>query len=243
VKPALLANKPRYPRNWCDLPIGEDIKVLLEGRLEELCRHFFGYHLVKLGDLSSQLELRSCPIKHVVSQSDQFNPACSLVSSSHQLPYAENSIDAFILAHELDFAQDPHQIIREVDRCIMANGHLIVIGFNPFSPAGLLKYLPINRNSVLHDARFFSHLRINDWLQLLGFEILDLQHMLCSELFFERKVNDQSRLQLWSQKHLPFFSSIYIIVAKKRVLPLSLIKTRWKAKPSFSALGASMRVR
>jgi SAM-dependent methyltransferase len=243
VKPALLANKPAYPRNWRDLPIGEDIKVLLEGRLEDLCRHFFGYHLVKLGDLSSQLELRSCPIKHVVTQTDRYNPVRSLVSSSHQLPFAENSIDAFILAHELDFAQDPHQIIREIDRCIMPNGHLVVIGFNPFSPAGLLKYLPINRHNVLHEARFFSHLRINDWLQLLGFEIVDLQHLMFSELFFERKVNDHSRFQLWSERYIPFLSSIYIIVAKKRVLPLSLIKTRWKAKPSFSPLGASIRVR
>jgi len=243
VKPALLANKPGYPRNWCELPIGEDIKTLLEGRLEELCRHFFGYHLVKLGDLSTQLALRSCPIKHVVTLTDQFNPACSLVSSSHQLPFAENSVDAFIVAHELDFAQDPHQIIREVDRCIMPNGHLVIIGFNPFSPAGLLKYLPINRHNVLHEARFFSHLRISDWLQLLGFEIVELEHLLFSELFFARKVNQQSRLQLWAQKYLPFLASIYIIVAKKRVLPLSLIKTRWKPKPSFSALGASMRVR
>lgn len=243
MKPALLANQLRYPRKWTDLPVGEDIKALTEQSLVEVSRQFFGYHMVKLGDLSSQLELSSCSIKHVVNQTRQPCEVSSIVSASHDLPYIENSIDAFVLSHELDFAQDPHQILREVDRCIMPNGYLVISGFNPFSIAGLLKYLPVQRDNILHDARFFSHLRITDWLQLLGFEIIDTQHLLFSSLLFERKLNQLSRWQLWGQKYLPFLGAMYIIVAKKRVLPLSPIKAKWKPKPNFSALGASMPMR
>ena len=87
-------------------------------------------------------------------------------------------VDAFCLAHELDFAKDPHQILREVDRTIMPNGYVVITGFNPFSLCGLFKYLPINKGSVLHDARFFSCARVKDWLQLLGFEIVDVKSLI-----------------------------------------------------------------
>ena len=140
-----------------------------------------------------------------------------------------------------DFAQDPHQILREVDRVMMPNGQVAIVGFNPFSLAGVLKFLPINPKQILHDARFFSAMRIKDWLHLLGFEVMEHQHLVFSELFFERKVDADSRWQIWCQKYLPIFSSLYVIVAKKRVMPLSLIKPKWKPKPNFSVVGASMR--
>lgn len=242
MKPAFSGNKPKYPRNWSELPAGEDLKGIVEQALEDVSRQMFGYHMVKLGDLSCQLELPHCPIKHVVGITDKVNDNNAVVGKSQALPFSENSVDAIVMAHELDFAQDPHQILREVDRVIIPNGQVAIVGFNPISAAGLLKFLPINPGQILHDARFFSSMRIKDWLHLLGFEVIEHQHVVFSELFFERKVNGNSRWQVWCQKYLPVFSSVYVIVAKKRVLPLSLIKPKWKPKPNFSAVGASMKV-
>ena len=241
MKPALLTRKPRYPRKWEELPAGLDLKQIVEHALIETSRQMFGYHLLKLGDLSCQTQLPHCPIKHLVNLSDSAKEYTNLVAHSHELPFSENSIDAVLLTHELDFAQDPHQILREIDRVIIPNGNLVIVGFSPLSFAWLLKYLPINPRQILHDARFFSSMRIKDWLHLLGFEVTDMQHLVFSELFFERKIRYDSRWQVWCQKYLPIFSSLYIIQAKKRVLPLSLIKPQWKPKPNFSTVSASMR--
>ena len=241
MKPALLTRKPRYPRTWEALPSGLDLKQIVEHALTETSRQMFGYHFLKLGDLSCQVELPHCPIKHVVHLSDTAAPYINVQSQSHELPFAESSVDAVLLAHELDFAQDPHQILREIDRVIIPNGNLVIVGFSPLSFAWLLKYLPINPKQILHDARFFSATRIKDWLHLLGFEVIDMQRLVFSELFFERKIRYDSRWQVWCQKYMPLFSSLYIIQAKKRVLPLSLIKPKWKPKPNFSTVGASMR--
>lgn len=241
MKPALLTRKPRYPRTWEELPSGLDLKQIVEHALIEPSRQMFGYHLIKIGDLSSQTDLPHCPIKHVVNVTDSPKLYSSALGHSNALPFAESSVDAVVLTHELDFAQDPHQILREVDRIIIPNGNLILVGFSPLSFAWLLKYLPINPKQILHDARFFSSIRIKDWLHLLGFEVIDLQHVVFSELFFERKIRYDSRWQVWCQKYLPIMSSMYIIQAKKRVLPLSLIKPQWKPKPNFSTVGASMR--
>jgi ubiquinone/menaquinone biosynthesis C-methylase UbiE len=153
----------------------------------------------------------------------------------------ENSIDAFLLAHELDFAKDPHQILREVDRTIMPNGYLVITGFNPLSLCGLFKYLPIKQGSILHEARFFSCARVKDWLQLLGFEIVDVKHLLFNELFLQRKLRSSSKWNQWCYRYLPLLTTMYVIVARKREIPLSIIKPKWKAKTKFSTVGASFR--
>lgn len=241
MKEARLSKKPDYPERWEQLPNGEVLRSLVEESLVESSRMLFGYHLVKLGNLSAQIQLPACPIKHVVCQTELPCEKASLQSLSRELPFKENSVDAFLLAHELDFAQDPHQILREVDRTITPNGHVVIVGFNPFSLAGLFKYLPVNRKNVLHHARFFSCSRIRDWLHLLGFEVTELQHHLFSPLFFERRLKPDSKWHKLGVQYLPYCSSMYVIIAKKRVLPLSLIKPVWKPKPRFSPVSASMR--
>lgn len=241
MRAALIKNHPRNPEQWQDLPLGEELKCLIEKEIAEVSRKFFGYHLVRLGHLSSQIELPACPIKHQINITINTQLYTSLVGTPTDLPVSENSVDAFLLAHELDFSRDPHQILREVDRTIMPNGYLVITGFNPFSLCGLFKYLPINKGNILHDARFFSCTRVKDWLQLLGFEIVDVKHLLFNELFLQRKLRASSKWNQWCHQYLPLLTSMYVIVARKREIPLSMIKPQWKAKAKFSTVGASAR--
>ncbi len=243
MKTALVNKVINRPDSWQDLPLGEEVKDLIEASLLDVSRKFFGYHLVRLGNLSMDIQLPQCPIKHQVTITRQQDLKTGLVALPSELPIAENSIDAYILAHELDFAADPHQILREIDRTIMPNGYLVITGFNPFSLCGLFKYLPVNQQNPLHDARFFSCVRVKDWLNLLGFEIIETEHLLFNELFLQRSLGQSTKWSRWCKKHLPWLSTIYIIVARKREVPLSLIKPKWKSKRKFSTLGASARTK
>lgn len=164
-----------------------------------------------------------------------------IVGQSHSLPFSENSIDGFLLANELDFAQDPHEILREVDRVITQNGYVIISGFNPLSLAGIAKFLPVKRGNILHDARFFTSYRIKDWLQLLGFEIVEQRQVLFSTLFFQQRWKGAVKLQDYLSSYLPWCSAVYVILAKKRVIPMTAIKPKRNLKPRFSAVGASVR--
>jgi hypothetical protein len=241
MKPALIKNRPTIPDSWQDLPLGVELKCLIENEIAEISRKMFGYHLVRLGNLSSQIELPDCPIQHKVNITTSQQIHSSILAKPTDLPISEKSVDAFLLAHELDFARDPHQIIREVNRCIMPNGYLILSGFNPFSLSGLCKYLPINQQNVLHQARFFSCARIKDWLQLLGFEIVDVKHLLFNELFLHRKLREPSKWNAWCHEYLSMLTTMYVIVARKREIPLSMIKPKWKTKTKFATVGASAR--
>ncbi len=241
MKPALRTRPPKYPNNWNALHLGDELKSIANEKLAASCRQMFGYHLVKLGNLSSQLNLSECPIKHRTSVTDTGSSHGGIIANSAQLPFSDRSVDAFVLAHELDFSQDPHQILREVDRCIVPDGYIAILGFNPISLPGCLKWTPLKQGNVLHDARFFSVHRIKDWLSLLGYQIVEEQFYIHSTLFFETRIDLNSRWSQFASKYLPFMASVYLIVGKKREFPLSLIKPAWKLKTRFSPVGASMR--
>ena len=262
-KPALSNKETRQLQSWDDLVYGDAIKSLYEMQLEPIAQQCFGYHLVKLGALSQSLDFRGCQIKHQLSQNSSFaagkdEKKPGVIASINHLPYEERSIDAFLLAHVLDFTQDPHQVLREVDFCLIPNGQIIVIGFNPYSVAGVARYLPFKRDNAIHWARFFSRSRVRDWLSLLGYEVTLEKRFLFADFLFggalfgggargDSRFNEDSKTkrqwQQFMQKHLSFFASVYVIVAKKREFPLSLIKPKWKAVPKFSPVGASIRIK
>lgn len=224
------------------MPYGNSLKLAYEAQLQSIVQQCFGYHLVKFGELSKELSLKGCQIKHQLCQTRELSENSGVIASSTQLPYAEKSIDSFLLTHVLDFAKDPHQILREVDHCLIPNGRLIIIGFNPYSCAGAARYLPIKRNNIIHQARCFSRSRVRDWLSLLGYEINEEKRFLFSDFLFGKEVRRPRPWHSIVQRNLSFFASVYVIVGKKREFPLSLIKPRWKPVPKFSPVGASMRI-
>ena len=59
-----------------------------------------------------------------------------------QLPFAANSIDLVVMPHVLEFYDDPHQILREVERILIPEGQIVLTGFNPYSLWGLRRRLP-----------------------------------------------------------------------------------------------------
>lgn len=219
--------------------MGEALRDIVEATLAESSRQFFGYHLLRLGNLSSEITLAQCPIKHKFNLTRKTQDYSHVVGKPDSLPIAENSVDAILLAHELDFAKDPHQILREVVRTIIPNGHLVLVGFNPWSLCGLFKYLPFKRSNPLHQARFFSLTRTKDWLHLLGFEITSVRRSVFSELFLGRRLAPESNWLTWCEKYLGWLSAIYIIEARKREIPLSLIKPKWNTKAKFAPVGAT----
>ncbi|MEP7703165.1 methyltransferase domain-containing protein [Paraglaciecola sp. 25GB23A] len=239
MKPALTHLAPQYPTSWQDLPMGAALREIVETTLAESSRQFFGYHLLRLGNLSSEISLAQCPIKHKFNLTRKMESYSGVQGKADALPIAENSIDAILLVHELDFSHDPHQILREAVRAIIPNGHLVVVGFNPWSLCGLFKYLPIRRQNPLHQGRFFSITRTKDWLHLLGFEITSVRRAVFSELFLGRRLAPESTWIKWCEKYLGWLSAIYIIEARKREIPLSLIKPKWTTQTKFSAVGAT----
>ncbi|CAI1005183.1 MAG: class I SAM-dependent methyltransferase [Serratia proteamaculans] len=236
MKPAHTLQKLTGPQSWAELPWGEYYREALERQLQPWWSKLFGFHLLKLGNLSACLATDKCAISHQVNVGLE-GDNLQVIGDAYQLPFAAKSVDACLLAHTLSYADDPHRMLREVDRVLIDDGWLVISTFNPFSLLGLGKLVPGLRQRQPYVSRMFTQMRLLDWLSLLNYEVLH-----------------QSRFHVlpWQRKggkflctHLPALGCMSVIVARKRTLPLTPTPMKFGArKPALSrAVGATKSYR
>lgn len=239
MKPALAFSEPDSPKSWDDLPNGAVILSAIEQELAPWWQKFFGYHLLKMGALSREITTSNCTIKNQFSITKKYEHG-DITADIDDLPLLEHSIDVCVLSHALEFSLDPHHIIREANRVLIPNGYLVITGFNPISLAGLNRLIPYRRKQSPWTGHFFSPLRIKDWLQLMGYEIQADERCLHTNLMGNIEQNRlTSTWHQFAQNYLKPFGSVYVIVAKKRVLPLTPIKPKWQLRTGFQPVKVS----
>ncbi len=237
MKPALAFRQPHYPKTWQSLPNGELILAEINRQLAPWWPKFFGYHLLKIGALSGYINTANSAIKHQITVSHTEAKSVEqgqIIADLDDLPLLEHSVDVCVLSHALEFSLDPHHVVREANRVLIPNGYLVITGFNPFSLAGLNRWMPYRAKQSPWNERFFSPMRVKDWLHLMGFEILADQRCIHSTL--AGTISDGFIARHWrdfANNYFTSFGSVYIIIAKKRVLPLTPIKPKWKLRPKF----------
>lgn len=239
MKPALAFRQPHYPKSWSTLPNGELILDAINEQLAPWWPKFFGYYLLKIGALSGAINSEDCAITHQLTIAQQEGNG-DIIADVDDLPILQQSVDVCVLSHALEFSLDPHHVVREANRVLMPNGYLVITGFNPFSFSGLNKLVPYRRKKSPWNERFFSPMRVKDWLHLMGYEILADQRCLHHSLATPMGQGKLGRYwQQFAGSYLTSLGSIYVIVAKKRVLPLTPIKPKWQLRPSFQGVKVS----
>jgi len=244
MKPALAFRQPHSPSKWEKLPNGELLLDEINQKLAPWWPKFFGYHLLKIGALSGYIDSSQCAIKHQVILSDKQKPQLSknnmVFGDIDDLPMLEHSVDVCVLSHVLEFSLDPHHVIREANRVLIPNGYLVLTGYNPLSLAGINRFIPYRRLQRPWNERFFSAMRVKDWLHLMGYEILMDERCLHSSLANQMSQGVIARnWRKFAEQYLPSLGSIYVIVAKKRVLPLTPIKPKWKLRTKLAPVNVS----
>ncbi|MER2490447.1 class I SAM-dependent methyltransferase [Catenovulum sediminis] len=241
MKPALQDILTDIPSSWSDIPQGGFVRKQVERHLNEWWPQVFGYHLLKVGGLSSEIDTRVCTIKHQINVGAE-GTRHGVISDIHHLPFREHSVDAVLLSHTMDYTHDPHQLLREAHRVLVPNGFIFITGFNPISLAGLIRLLPITKHNALKQARFFSANRIGDWLNLLGCEVVNDVRFIYGALGKQPKAFHSRWAPAITHQYLTRFGAVYLLVARKRELPLTPIKPKWKVKPSLAPVG-NVRIR
>lgn len=211
------------PTQWNELPSGELLRAHVQKQMDELLWCRFGFHLLTVGALAQTLDYSVSPVRLHCGVS---STGGQVRAQEHQLPIRSDSIDVAVLPLVLDFCVDPHAVLREAQRVLIGDGHLMITGFNPFSLWGARRYLG-RRNHALWQSRFLSPYRIYDWLKLLGFEVTEhLQFCYTPPL---KKQRWQERLQLMEKigsKYWPVAGAFYTVCAQKRAIPLTPMRLR-----------------
>lgn len=210
---------------WLDTPQGQYVLAREQTYFDRTLAQIFGFNALQLG-LPKHDFLRSSrmPLR--------FNAAPDLGATvrlqPEDLPFACTSLDLVVLPHILEFSKQPHQVLREVGRVLIPEGHLIISGFNPYSLWGLQRKWG-NRQGYPWCGDFITLTRLKDWLSLLGFEVVGGRFAAYAPPF------QQSH---WLEERFAFMEAagdrwwavsggIYFLHAVKRVHGMHLIKPAW----------------
>jgi len=219
-------------QNWYASPLGEMLAEQQKRRIEPMLSHIFGYHIIQIyGD---QDYLTSARIKNklLIDETDRgalLQPA--LLAHADALPVQADSVDAVVLPHTLEISAQPHQVLREVERILIPEGQVIIMGFNPWGLVGLRRLVSWRSRFFPWCAAFYPVSRVTDWLTLLGFDVTRVDRYFFvaplqrSAVVSQRKWVDPLGHRVW-----PFFSGAYMLMAKKRVSTLTPIRPRWEAR-------------
>ena len=242
VMPPLEVSCPELT-DWFSSALGEELLTQQLALAQPLVERLFGYHLMQAG-VAPKVDFAACSrINHRFRLSPYADNKGAAQVDFDQLPLPSESIDVVILHHLLDFAPHPHQVLREAARVLIPGGHLVLIGFNPFSLLGVSRLLrsasPYQRGNQLRAAR------VADWMHLL-----DLQPGTVERGFFRWPLQHRELLAKtsWMERmgarcHLPW-GGFYIIVARKEVVHMRTLKINWGSdkKPALTAVPTSPRV-
>ena len=227
-------------RAWYQELAGQTVAELERDMAREILPNLFGYHLVQIGESANALcDFSRISHRVMLGLEDPSSSAASAIARPDALPLASNSVDVVILPHTLEFAPNPHGILREAERILIGEGHILIMGFNPWSTFGLYRRALGWRGHAPWSGDFLGLTRVRDWLGLLGFEV-------------ERVLRDSYRPPLkslrWHQRteflerfggHFwPMFSNLYVILARKRVATARPIPASWKMRRRLTTSNA-----
>lgn len=228
--------------NWFRSQLGTDLLQSEQQVLDEWLPGLFGYHVVQLGQCPGWQLMQSSRISHKAIAAlaedtiDAENTA--VICEGQQLPLAADSVDVLLLPHVLEFDHHPHQVLRECERVLIGEGHVLIFAFNPWSLWGLWRLMLSWREQPPWNGRYFSVWRLQDWLHLLGFEIIDTCMLNYRPPINRRGLRDKlifmEQLGRWCW---PWFGGVHAILARKHVVPVTPVRELWRQRRRLVASG------
>lgn len=214
--------------SWLNTPLG---RTLLEREREAVSSALdgiFGIQMLQVGAWGagdSFTELGNT--RRAVVAAAHGAPGVGIRTEPSRLGIAADSIDIVLLPHTLEYDVAPHEVLREVERVLVGEGHVVILGFNPVSALGLRRLVSM-RGYPAGLNRIFTEGRVRDWLKLLGLDVVDARRY-----FFTAPVNSarlQQRLagiETLGRRVWRPLSGAYMLVARKRVFTFTPVRPAW----------------
>lgn len=219
---------------WYETPLGKAYENVELSSVREVISTLFGFHLLLVSPPWGASPLGASRIGHRIVMPRTPHATAGLVGAAQALPISTDALDVVILPHTLEFVERPHEVLREVDRCLIPEGHVLILGFNPYGLWGLWRLLYGWRRRAPWTGRFISQTRVRDWLALLGFDTVA-----CTPLFFRPPLQGGFALQRLevldrlARRGWPIPAAGYQLLARKRVVGLTPIRPRWRPRRSL----------
>lgn len=214
-------------RAWLRTRLGRLVLQRERQLVAEALEDVFGFQLLQLGTWGENggffAAARTQRQTILAAVTDGRAQVCCKPS---ELAIASDSIDGVLLPHTLEFESDPHAVLREVQRVLVSEGRLLILGFSATGtwalrhrfaeegfPPGLMQHI--------------SERRARDWLALLGFEVTGADRYLFRLPFPPSPTAAQTGAAIDSGL-LP--ANAYLLRARKRVYALTPVRPKWRER-------------
>jgi SAM-dependent methyltransferase len=158
--------------------------------------------------------------------------AAALACDFDALPFDSQSLDLVVLPHTLELARDPHVTLREVERVLVPEGRVVIIGFNSTSLWGMRQQTAHARQRLGMDAsmllpggsELIAYRRLRDWLRLLSFEV-ETGRFGCYRppVKSDKWLTRFGWMENAGDRWWPVFGAVYALTAVKRVRGMRLV--------------------
>ncbi len=214
--------------DWFATPLGAYVLERESAYFDQALADVFGFNAAQLGlPRRDFLRASRMPLRFVVAPED----GAQVRADFRELPLAGGSIDLVVMPHVLEFSEHPHQILREVERILMPEGHVIITGFNPRSLWGVRRLATRRPRPTPWSGQFIALPRLKDWLALLGFEVAGGQLACYAPPFGADQWRERFRfMEAAGDRWWPIAGGVYLLHAVKRVVGMRLIKPEWNAR-------------
>jgi SAM-dependent methyltransferase len=211
---------------WFSTPLGAYLLDVEQRYFDQEVADVFGYNALQLGLPEYEfLRANRMPFRILAAAQGRV----TFQSDLRALPVQTGVADLVLLPHTLEFSSHPHQVLREVARILMAEGHVIVSGFNPWSLWGARRVAARN-GAMPWCGQFINLPRLKDWMALLGFEVA-AGRMGCyvPPVASEKWRNRWGFMEKAGDRWWPFAGGVYFLHCIKRVQGMRVITPLWKA--------------
>ena len=207
-------------KDWYNSREGQTVLNSIDDEISNILSEIFGYYAVELG---VHTQIKSLLNKSRIKNNITIYSELPLLATNHHkliaepefLPIVFDNIDLVIASHVFEASQYPHQVLREIDRILVPEGHCLLIGFNPVSFFGASKIVRLNKY-ISKNYTLRSIGKMKDWFRVRGFEIISTQTFGFRPTFEQRKLfSSLVFLEKIGQRSDGKWGSVYLIHAKK----------------------------
>ncbi len=144
------------------------------------------------------------------------------IDAGSTLPFLSSSVDLCLLPHMLDFSDNPHQLLRESKDILVSGGHLVILGFNPYSFWGVRKFF--SKASAPWDSQNYSIYKVRDWLSLLDFHVSGGMMLYYSPPIRNHHLRNKfSFMENAGDRWWPMLGGVYLLIAQKQDVGMTVI--------------------
>lgn len=213
--------------DWFSTEQGRYVLSREQNYFDRTVSDIFGFNALQMGLVEHEF-LRHSRIP--LRMRGSFENGADVRMCHDELPFPCDSLDLVILPHILEFSDNPHQILREVERVMMPEGNLIISGFNPFSLWGLRRAVG-SKQGYPWCGSFITLTRLKDWLALLGLVVVGGRFAAYAPPFNRATSLERcSFLEAAGDRWWAVSGGVYFLHAIKRVPGMRLIQPKWNKK-------------